>query len=121
MAKRPTRLELHRLKYRSAEGKHPLIPWAELSDFEKNQFSKQFFNALFLDKQRRDPYTVYVEELFSWGIMCPHPQHKRLYGGTVRSESPVDSYRWYLCECCQCPVPNDAIPSRFLGRASGGQ
>jgi len=121
MPKRPTRLEVHRLKYRAAEGKHPLIPWKDLSDFEKGQFSTAFFQSMFLDKQRRDPYAVYAEELSNWGIMCPHPQHKRLYAGLVRSEAPVGSHRWYLCECCQAQVPNDALPSWLVGRASGGR
>jgi hypothetical protein len=121
MAKRPTRLELHRLKYCAAEGKHPLIPWKDLSDFEKNQFSTSFFQALFVDKQKRDPYVVYADELSNWGIMCPHPQHKRLYGGTVRSEVPVGSHRWYLCECCASHCPNDALPDWLVGKASGGR
>lgn len=119
MPKRPTRLELHRLKFRAAEGKHPLLPWTDLSEFERGLFSKQFFQSLFLDRQRRDPYEILRQEYAGWGIMCPHPQHLRLYGGKVKSDVPTGDHRWYLCKCCDGYVPNDVPPTWFVGKATG--
>jgi hypothetical protein len=77
MPARPTRLELHRLKYHQAQGNLPLLPWNELSEYDRGLFSSDFFTRCFLDRQVRDPYEIYVEALADWGVMCPHPEHKR--------------------------------------------
>ncbi len=58
-----------------------------------------------------DPYVVYANVLSSWGIMCPHPQTRRLYGGYRRHRvaQPVSRYFWYECECCGTLAPNTDV------------
>jgi len=60
-----------------------------------------------------DPYKLYARVLSSWGVMCPHPQSKRLYGGVRRFHmpQPVFRYHWYSCECCGALTMNSDTSS----------
>ena len=71
---KPTRLELHRLKYHKENHRVPLLSMSSLDPVEKLLVSKDFFSRLFLQRRINQPYEVYAEVLSSWGIMCPHPQ-----------------------------------------------
>jgi hypothetical protein len=89
---RPTRLELHRLRYRKEGHKIPLLDMSALDPIEKVLVSNDFFSRLFLERRISHPYEVYGEVLSSWGLMCPHPQ-------PVRKDS--------VCGCCGAQVIRD--------------
>jgi hypothetical protein len=105
MAQKPTRLELHRLKYLKEERKMTLLQQGELDPEEHEQLSAAFFSAV-RNNPGVDPYKVYVGIMSEWGIMCHHPQSKRMYEGTERSEFHTDRYKWFFCECCESHVPS---------------
>lgn len=106
MAKTPTRLELHRLKYHKEGMKVSLLTMDELEPEEHSQLSADFFQTV-RKNPGRDPYEVYVEVMADWGVMCHHPQSRRLYEGNLKFDYPNSSYRWYLCTCCGSHVPNN--------------
>lgn len=72
-------------------------------------------NRTFLERCRRDNvdgidqiYAAYALSLHEWGVMCPHPQHQRRYGGWQRSETPLSfgDSQWYDCGVCNSAVIN---------------
>ena len=99
MPQRPTRLEIHRVKYAAANGRLELLSLSELSDFEKGLISKDFFSALYRERRIVDPYGVYSEVLASWGVMCPHPTEQvsldtcRACGGRIFCPNVLPSVR----------------------------
>lgn len=96
-SKTPTRLELHRLKFRQAEGKQAMLLWDELTDAELSLISRDFFSRSFLVQRQSDPYSVYSDVLSSWGVMCPHPTEKRT---VVQMKKDVYIGRFSICGCC---------------------
>lgn len=105
-----TRLEEHRKKLEVEQYLGPLIPLHELTPEEV-----AIVNRSFLERCRRDRvegtdgyYGTYVSVLHEWGIMCPHPQHRRLYDGLYASDVPLpfDEARWYHCGLCAAAVIN---------------
>lgn len=103
MAKKPTRLELHRLTYHKAGKKGSLLMVAELDPEEHAQLSEHFFGEI-----RRhpgvDPYDIYSQVMADWGIMCHHPQTRRLYEGKEKLAYHDTKYRWFMCTCCKAHV-----------------
>lgn len=87
--KLPTRLELHRLKRHHNGGKGQLLHMFELDDAERFLISRDFFQAVWVDGQRQNPYKILAEVLASWGVMCPHPEEQWDYGS-----------RWVACRGC---------------------
>lgn len=92
------------------KGAGPLLPLDELAPDEV-----ALVNQTFLEFCRRDRvdgideiYRAYIEALHEWGVMCPHPQHQRRYGGWQRSDVPVsfDDNRWFDCGLCGASVIN---------------
>ena len=72
-------------------------------------------NRSFLERCQRDRvtgiddiYGAYVSSLHEWGIMCPHPQHRRRYDGWHGSDVPLpfDESPWYDCGLCGTAVIN---------------
>lgn len=55
-----------------------------------------------------DMYKQYLSVLTKYNIMCPHPQHKRLYNGK-KLKHISDSHQWYECEMCDCSVMNESF------------
>jgi hypothetical protein len=116
----PTRLELHRLKYHQ-NGGGELLLLGELDDEERELVSHDVLTAI----QREagvDEYEIYSRTLADWGVMCPHPQVKRLYEGKQRLDVPaglLGMFKWYFCECCKTYVLNKPI-TFFEKIASGG-
>ena len=53
-------------------------------------------------------YGAYTAVLHEFGIMCPHTQSFRLYGGQLRSDSPVPfaESHWFDCQLCGAAVIN---------------
>jgi hypothetical protein len=105
-----TRLERHRDEFNLNRGVGPLL---ELEELEPDEI--KLVNAEFLSRVRRvQPedivaiYDAYVETLHRWGIMCPHPQHQRLYDGWLRADTPIkfDESRWFSCGLCGASVIN---------------
>lgn len=54
-----------------------------------------------------DMLRIYLEVLTSFGVICPHPQSKRLYSSYKKSYYPLINHRWYSCEICFCLVINE--------------
>lgn len=103
----PTRIELHRLKYHWLGRKIDLIPFDSLDQEEKKIVAEDVLNKIYLNGSK-DHYRVYAEVLASWGVICPHPQHMRLYSGHVRSPyNPLTGHRWYDCQVCGCSTFNE--------------
>ena len=102
----PTRIELHKLKYHWLGRKTGMIEFHRLDDEEKKIVANDILHKIY-ESGGEDPYGVYAEVLAQWGIVCPHPQHMRSYGGTKKSEFPLTSFRWYNCEVCKCTTMNE--------------
>lgn len=98
--KRQTRLETHRDLYNSGNRKTTLLRFEELSAREARMVNRDVFASI--RESADDPYKLYARVLSSWGVMCPHPQSKRLYAGLQRfhTPQPASRYHWYSCECC---------------------
>lgn len=106
MLKRPTRLELHRLRHRFHSGRTELLAFSALSEQERRLISNELLRAIHLNPGR-DPYELIGEVWMEWGIRCHHPQAKRLYEGRERSIFHSTLFRWFFCETCECHVLND--------------
>ena len=106
---KPTRLELHRLKYHQRGMVGPFLSFSELDQEERDILSRDVFQSIYLN-QGRNPYEVVSEVFDSWGIRCNHPQARRLYEGRERSVVPTARFKWYNCESCGCSVINDDMP-----------
>lgn len=116
MTKRPTRLDLHRFKFHKDGEKGALLSLKDLSTEEMAILSTEIFSQM----QKRDPektdmYEVYTGVLADWGVMCPHPQHKRLYEGKVESPVPKLNFKWYRCLACGCEVVNGFVTAEGKG------
>jgi len=103
--KTPTRIEIHRLKRHLNGPKSELIPFHDLDDKERVIVSESIFSKIYTSK--KDPYEAYAEVLDDWGIICPHPQHMKLYSGTVASLFPLFPHKWYKCQVCDCLCINE--------------
>lgn len=87
------------------KGKGPMLKMSDLDPFEKQIVSDDFFSRR---QDGKDMGKNYLEVLSSWGIICPHPQDRRLYEGSIRSEHHESNRHWFICEMCECHVINDA-------------
>lgn len=105
--KTQTALEKHREIFLSECGKVSLMRFEELSAKEQRLVAHDVFSSI--RESKDDPYRVYASVVSSWGLMCTHPQSKRLYDGKFRyNVSPAaDKHRWYHCECCGSSTIND--------------
>jgi hypothetical protein len=70
------RLKEHRVEFLKQERKGPLLSYGSLKDHEKLFMARRVFRAIG-DFPDRDPYQLFSETLYEWGIMCPHPVAKR--------------------------------------------
>ena len=102
----PTRLELHRLKYQHDGRRGPLLTVDSLEPEERDILSAAVFAAM-QQNQGADKHVVYVDVLSQWGVMCSHPQHGRLYVGSVKSSVPMPNLKWYTCDYCGGYVINE--------------
>lgn len=105
-ARRPTRLEIHRLK-RAAGKPSQFLLMDELDEDERMAVGQEFFSEVWADGHRRDLYEIYAEVLARWGIMCPHPKERRNFLS-----------RWSECQVCGSIVPcsgRDDAPIRAWG------
>ncbi len=105
-----TRLETRRKQMEEENAHGPLLQIEELTSEEK-----AILNSSFLELCRRrkaadlgEVYQAYVDTLFHWKIMCPHPQVHRLYDGSMKSDSPLpfDTHKWFDCKLCGTAVIN---------------
>lgn len=99
-----TRLDLHRLKFKSGKTTERLSFFA-LDDVEKKIVADDVFSKIYLNRDN-DPYVIYSYVLEDWGVACPHPQHLRLYEGVRLSHFPEKESKWYSCSLCRCTVIN---------------
>ena len=100
--------ELHVNMYRNENkpGAGPMWTIEMVSETDMAKIAGQAFHKMTAMKDR-DPYEVYAETLAYYGIICPHPQQKRLYGGDTRSPIPLYDPMYYDCEMCKCAVLNE--------------
>lgn len=89
----PTRLELHRLRFNRDGHTGSLLSFDELDERERDIISHEFFETLHVSGSMRDPYEAIVKVFSSWGIMCIHPEERR-----------VACSHGYVCNCCGCIV-----------------
>lgn len=105
-----TRIEQHREDFESRKYCGNLIRIEELSTEEIMLINASLFNEMRLSESETldDYYQIYIKTLHSWGIMCPHPQYKRLYYGNIKSEYPInfEHSKWYDCLLCGTSVIN---------------
>lgn len=105
--KKTLSIEEHALARKNNGGTGPLLEYSKLSAKDIRTISKEIFSTIGSSMGDKDPYEIYIEVMMKWGIMCPHPQYKRLYEGKHRMSFPTCKYRWFLCECCSSCVIND--------------
>lgn len=94
------------------EGKGELLQYYELDEDDRSRISADFFSAL-KRSPASDHYELFSEVLSAWGVMCPHPQDKRLYVGKERLILHTDKHKWFYCECCQTGVINREYKPRI--------
>jgi len=94
----------HYKRYIKSGGAGPLMKVEDVDEENMSIIAGEIFR---LSKLVEDPYDAYVQIISKYGIICPHPQRKRLYDGCFRSDTPIARYRWYNCEMCQCSVFNE--------------
>ena len=70
------RLKEHRVEFLKQDKKGPLLSYNSLKDHEKLFMARKVFRAIH-DLPKRDPYQLFSETLYDWGIMCPHPEARR--------------------------------------------
>lgn len=104
--KTPTRLDVHRLLYHWLGRKTSLLQFDSLDEEEKKTISNAVFTNMYLNRDA-DKYAVYAETLSDWGVMCPHPQHMRVYPDGSSSHFHDFSQRWFSCRVCNCTVFTD--------------
>lgn len=101
---KPTRLELHRLKYNQGGRRGPLLRLVDLEDQEKDLINREVLKDVRVknidftkdgDEQIFDDVQVGV--LAEYGIMCPHPELERPPPG-------FSSKKGYECTVCGCVV-----------------
>ena len=74
--KKCPKLSLHKSKFVKNGKRGALLEYHSLIDSEKMFLACKFFKNLNLNKNK-DPYQIFAETLFEWGIMCPHPISRR--------------------------------------------
>ena len=94
---KPNRIELHRLKFKKEKGV-ALLSLSEMSRSEISFITKKVFSHI--EEKKCDFYTAYHEVFADWGIMCSHPQEKRLYLGWLQLSVHNSQNKWFRCSCC---------------------
>jgi hypothetical protein len=114
-AGKPTRLEIHRLKWNQNGRRGPMLAYASLDDLEKELVQKELLQDIRvkridftgdMDEQIYDQ--VYLEVLNEWGVTCPHPT-----SALKRSTFSL------FCSTCGCDivVPGMAKLTKKVSRA----
>lgn len=75
-----------------------------MSKSEVSFISRKVFARI--DETKCDFYTAYRDIFSDWGIMCPHPQEKRLYLGWLQLSVHTSANKWFKCSCCNTIVVN---------------
>jgi hypothetical protein len=101
-----TKWDIHIESWKKFKKKGPLIALDDLESNERSWLATKIFQ-LFGPLDEQSKYEAYMNVLHEYGIMCPHPQHKRLYGGTEQLPKPSDQHLWYDCTMCSCTVLNE--------------
>lgn len=85
------RLAAHRYRFNKDNKIGPLLEYKKLENKEKLFLARHYFRAIG-ENPSSDPYKLFSEILFNWGVMCPHPKAKR--------EQRVFYYFCGACESC---------------------
>jgi hypothetical protein len=104
MTRKKTRFQEHCEEYLKSGGTGQLMRIEDVDGDDMSQIAGEIFR---LAKTMDDPYQAYVSVISKYGIICPHPQKKRLYDGRHKSDVPVERYRWYDCTMCGCSAFNE--------------
>lgn len=78
------RLKKHRVDFLKQGKKGPLWSYSTLLEQEKMFLARKVFRAIGMLPDR-DPYQLFSETLYEWGIMCPHPEARRESRGSYHS------------------------------------
>lgn len=70
------KLKGHRTEFLRQQKKGPLLSYSSLTDHDKLFMAQRVFKAI-RSQPGRDQYQIFAENLFDWGIMCPHPEARR--------------------------------------------
>ena len=109
-SKTETRLEVHRRELQGLGGLGPMLQIDDLSGDEIALINSDFLARCHSGNAEdiQQIYTAYVNTLHSWGVMCPHPQPHRLYGGWLRADMPqsFNDVKWFNCGLCSTSVIN---------------
>lgn len=105
-----SKIELHKLEYHNG-GMTPLS-YRDLNDDDLAIISRAIFSRIATERDR-DYDEVMSDVLREWGIVCPHPVHRRAYDRMkIKSATPLSQFRWFFCECCSMNSRNEYwVPS----------
>jgi hypothetical protein len=107
--KTETRLETHRNELIRSKGLGPLIKIDDLTPEELELVNSDFLESCHGNAEDVNQiYSLYVEALHRWGIMCPHPQIHKRYDGYIKNDTPLDfeESKWFECKLCCTYVIN---------------
>lgn len=107
MKKKKTHFEEYVEQYKSGQKTGYLLSIEDIEPKDMVLISNKIFRSLSKTNNEDEMYNAYLSVLAEHGIICPHPQHKRLYCGYFQSKEPLSSYPWYECTMCGCGVINE--------------
>ncbi len=88
------KLKKHRVEFMKQGKKGPLLGYNSLTEHDKMFMARKVFRAIHMLPDK-DPYQIFSETLFDWGIMCPHPEARR-----------EDRGSYHFCKACGALVLN---------------
>jgi hypothetical protein len=105
-----TRLEARRIQMEEEHVHGPLLRIEDLAEDEISLINRSFLELCRRRKvaDLKETWAAYVDTLHYWRVMCPHPQHHRLYDGRFATDVPMDfeTSRWFECSLCGAGVIN---------------
>lgn len=105
-SKQYPRLMSHRRDFYKQNKLGSLLDYRKLDDSEKIFLAVKVFRAIRL-LPNRDPYQLFSELLYNWGIMCPHPNARRR---SVSGHYACDACGAYVLDFGQLTDDDDVAP-----------
>ena len=105
--KKKTKFEKHVEDFQNGKGTGNLLAIEDIDPKDMAVVAAKIFVGISDAKDENEMYCTYLSVLSAYGIMCPHPQHKRLYSGWLSSKEPLLDYGWYTCTMCNCSAINE--------------
>lgn len=95
-------------KRKTSKKTGPLLKLHDLDQKEAMFIAREVFKKIKNNGQHDEMYRQYLLVLTKYGVMCPHPQQKRLYN-KEKLVYPSTIHMWYDCEMCGCCVLNESF------------